>query len=268
MYASICNYVPTLQYLIEECQATVDVVNAHGTTALTFATIVGHLDTVRYLTIDKRAEVNMLDNYGFSPLTYACKNGFQSIVQVLVSQGASLEPCSMTPLYIASQYGHLDIVRFLIQQGALVDGISYSVGATAFWAAMDMGHIDIMAYLAESGADICFEYTDASMNSLTPLMYASYKGYQNVVEYLIDILDLGVRTVSVQRELTALHFAVMGGHENVIRSLLQRGADVHAPSSYGTPLEIAADKAMYHVFDKRYDEHRSLYTLPQTGKKI
>lgn len=69
----------------------------------------------------------------------------------------------------------------------------------------------------------------------TPLHYASYLGFENVVQRLLEKgADVNAKN---EKEGTALHLAAEKGHEAIARLLLEAGAEVDSEYSWGaTPL--------------------------------
>jgi len=61
--------------------------------------------------------MNSPDYFGLTPLHIASRDGFQSIVQILIQKGAELniqENHQWTPLHYASRYGHNQIVELML----------------------------------------------------------------------------------------------------------------------------------------------------------
>ncbi|KAI8648686.1 Espin [Fusarium keratoplasticum] len=96
------------------------------------------------------------------------------------------------------------------------------------------GRHDMVKSLIEAGA--AMNILDASGN--TPLLWASYKGHMRVVEYLWEDTNQKLRDNDGR---TALHLAATAGMEEVVRWLIDMGADKEAKNRAGkTPLYYAA----------------------------
>ncbi len=81
-----------------------------------------------------------------------------------------------------------------------------------------------------------------SKNLDEALLWASWKGRQDVVEYLTG----RSASVSAQNEdgRGALQLAARSGHSAVVRMLIERHADVNVANAFGlTALHWAADRA-------------------------
>jgi ankyrin repeat protein len=75
---------------------------------------------------------------------------------------------------------------------------------------------------------------DKGMNSL---IFASWKGHQDIVRLLVDAgADLNFRS---QTGATALVYAASGGHEECVRILLNKGARTDIPMNDGTTALLA-----------------------------
>ena len=85
-------------------------------------------------------------------------------------------------------------------------------GLTAFHYAASRGHAELAGWLLEHGADAAA--LDASGRS--PLHLAAMAGQPRVCAWLVDHCGLGLHTATPDG-LTALHFAALGGHVDVLQ---------------------------------------------------
>ncbi len=127
------------------------------------------------------------------------------------------------------------------------------------------GHTDICALLIERGAEV----NHVSDHGRTPLMAAAYVGNVGVVKMLIEKgADLNVQ--DKRHKYTALHHAINeirhdhdAQHEEVIRELIDAGADMHLVASNGWTVEHMADrKKLYHFHLHRHVQHHVDKTRP------
>lgn len=108
-----------------------------------------------------------------------------------------------TPLYIASRTGCLDIVKFLVSKGAKVNVVFHSF-----------------------------------LTKTIPLLDATLNGYLPIVEFLLD----NGANINFQNHcnVTALHIAVYENNFNLVKLLIERGADrLLQDIENKTPLEYA-----------------------------
>ncbi|TVU01551.1 hypothetical protein EJB05_52992, partial [Eragrostis curvula] len=112
-------------YLVEELKFDVNSAGDDDSGPLVHAVIGGHVAAVRYL-LDKGADPNMQDHDGYAPLHEAAREGFDEIVQLLLSKGASVDISSPegTPLHAAAAYGKFRIIQILLEHHADVNMVS------------------------------------------------------------------------------------------------------------------------------------------------
>ena len=96
--------------------------------------------------------------------------------------------------------------------------------AKLFQAAQDGNFKDVQTAMAE-GADI--NAISANTHDLTALMAASGNGHTEVVKLLLN-KGADVNIKGSKASATALLYASIGGHEEIIKLLLNKGADVNA----------------------------------------
>ena len=149
----------------------------------------------------------------------AAKNGDLERVKVLLKDNPELvntkDRDGETHLHEAGLNGHIDVVRLLLANGADVNAKDDKGNTPLHWAAM-LGHQDVSELLLENKADVNIHEAAAS-------------GFLEKIKALIkDHPDL----VSSKDQLgeTPLHYAADHGYINVVRLLLDNGADVNARS--------------------------------------
>jgi len=114
-----------------------------------------------------------------TPLYIACDKGFADIIHCLLEKGANpniIGQQKCTPLTLAEHHQHTSIVNDLISHGA-----TNHTGKASILLACERGLLDVIVRLIENGADINAQ--DAKGD--TPLHYACEQNYPEIVEYLI-----------------------------------------------------------------------------------
>lgn len=106
-----------------------------------------------------------------------------------------------TPLHYASEKGYIGITKFFLSKGVEVDPMN--------------------------------------LDNVTPLMRASQNGHFFIVKYLLDKCAKVNHQESVMN-WTPLHWAVWGNHLEIVKLLIERGADKKLGDKYNrTPLDKA-----------------------------
>lgn len=120
------------------------------------------------------------------------------------------------------------------------------------WDAVRADDVDAVQLWLENGADIGCPY-----NLMTPLHWASHRGYTNMATLLIN------RGADIEAKgevgRTPLHLAARGGRIAVVKLLLNAGADTEAKDNLcWTPLHLAARKGHADVVKLLLDAGASL----------
>lgn len=130
-----------------------------------------------------------------------------------------------TPIEAATQMGNRPIVEFLIERGAPVD----------FFTACFLGRADeVRAELSANPA----RARDRGVHDLPSLYFAAIAGRPDVAELL---LAHGAGVNDRSASAAPIHGAVMGRSPEMIRWLLERGADPEAPDFEGRSARVLAE---------------------------
>ncbi len=168
----------------------------------------GDLELVKHFLYEDNAlaYINQRDYAdGYAPLHEAAEANHPEIMKLLIKEGADLNIQSkhhVTPLHIASNQNHPEIVRILIDSGANLNVVTLK-NVTPLMYSSEYNHIDIVKMLLKAGAD--------------PNIVINANG------------------------ATALHLAVINGHDVIIRLLLKAKADtlIAIPGYGSTALDLA-----------------------------
>ncbi|XP_028395325.1 serine/threonine-protein kinase TNNI3K-like [Dendronephthya gigantea] len=233
-----------VKYFVEQCGADVNDKDNKGWTALNYAVIKGRLEMVKYL-VEHGADVNGKGAYAWTVLHYAVNKGEVEMVKYLVEHGADVNgkgTDSGTVLHYAVNNGEVEIVKYLVEHGADVNG-KVAYGWTVLHDAVTKGTLEIVKYLLEHGADVNGKGTDG----VTVLHYAVTKGTLEIVKYLVEHgADVNSKNTKGRTVLnyavfaswlemvnnkntngwTALHAAVTFDRFEIVKYLVEKGADV------------------------------------------
>jgi ankyrin repeat protein len=179
------------------------------------------------------------DRSSFAPVDYAAQMGHIVVVQWLWSKGlfstGGFEYNS--PFLMACLMGHLDIVRFLYEEEEKSDEPHDILGKSmrgrtpiAIHFACRGGHSDIVSYLISQGSPI----HNLDFDGLTPLQICAGDGSLSCLKLLVD--SAGIVHPSDRRH-SALLAAAASGHFDIVKFLIERGANPQGSDSRGiTPL--------------------------------
>ena len=116
---------------------------------------------------------NCADSDGRSPLFWASFKGLESVVRLLLKNGATIDSADSkggwTPLFVACQKGQDATVRLLLEKGASVN-LANNDGATPLFIACEKGHESTARLLLDKGASVDL----ARIDGTTPLLHMAY----------------------------------------------------------------------------------------------
>ncbi|KAG9849172.1 Pfs, NACHT and ankyrin domain protein, partial [Aureobasidium melanogenum] len=233
--------------------------------------------SVEYL-LSMDADPNAQGGFYGNALQAASAFGNVQTAQVLLNHGADVNAkggCFGSALHAAAWYGHDNIIHLLLKHGANIGALEWEGGsaATALQVAAYQGHLEIVEMLLFHGADVdahsirdTHRLTDERLHAAaefvdltahyTPLEAASYGGQTEVVKILLskdaEIDARGPYSFSSSnhpqyicseagyRYGTPLQAASTMGHLDIVRILVETGADIHIESGFdGYPLHAA-----------------------------
>ena len=246
--AVVTGDVATLDRLLREDPELVRArsTEAHGATLLHYVAAngveeyrqktPGNAVEVAKALLDRGAEVDALawmyggEHTTMSMLVSSChpaEAGVQvALVETLLDFGAAVEGRGsgdwVSPLMTALAFGYRDAAEALARRGARVDTLAAAAG---------LGRLaDARRFLATAGSE----------DRHRALALAAQHGHVEIVRLLLDAGEDPDRynPKGNHRHSTPLHQAVWGGHEAVVRLLVERGArlDIKDTAHHGTPL--------------------------------
>ncbi|CAN0045900.1 unnamed protein product, partial [Ascophyllum nodosum] len=209
-----------------------------GSSVLNMAAITGNLETLGAL-VRRKVDVRAVGPSGFSSLHLAAINNKEAAIDALIAAGADVNAKSavggQTPLHGAVICGgNPETIAALFRHGA-DDGALDGRGDPPLHVALLHGKESAIAALVAGGTDINCR---TSKNGLTALDWAAFLGNVDVLKMLVEN-GADVRG-SGPRGDTPLHFAVrrnsVGASETsceAITALLLHGAEVDAADNFG-----------------------------------
>ncbi|KAI5783775.1 ankyrin repeat-containing domain protein, partial [Pyronema domesticum] len=212
-------------------------------TALCWAVTLNQKEAVELL-IEEGAK---LEPKGRKPLLLAILKRNKALVELLLDVGASVEARNShryTPLMPAVSLGDLDIVRLLVDKGPHAIDSKDKSGRTALSRVCEEGYLEMAQVLLEHGADI----ESRDMDDRTALLYATKMGPKAIVQLLLDEgADLEAKDNTGR---TPLSWALAwNSFENAIL-LMESGADPESRDNNGLrPLDWIVGDARRQILE-------------------
>lgn len=213
-----------------------------GFRPLALAAHSGQLGVAKML-VDRGAKVDAPVGWGGTALSYAAEMGHEDVVKFLLDQDAQAlirDRMGWTPLMLAARKGRLGVVQVLAERTG-EEGLEMRdrTGRTALYCTAEGGHAATVILLLSKGAHANTEDEDGK----TPLMVTAERCHLGVAE----ILQAAVPAYLNRRDRygkTALSYATERGHTQIMRFLMEEGADAGPDSRmYAmTPFMAAAQK--------------------------
>lgn len=178
-------------------------------TPLDFAARSGNFEIARFL-LDQGADVQISK----MALTYATADGNEKLVELLLRHGA---PVDERIVQKAAFVGNLACVRMLLDKTQIE--LKPRFKQTIMMMAAESGHDQILKLLIES------DNADAKDESgMTTLHFAASRGHATCARILIEDAGAQINVMNTNNE-TPLFMAASGGHSEVVKMLLDKGAN-------------------------------------------
>ena len=238
-YAALCGFRGLVERLLTAHPQDLNAKGGDWGSPLNAALAKGHQDIALFL-LGHGADGEDGGNVDQTGLYIASSRGYADVVRSLIDRGAGLNAIckdydeyhndkKWTPLHVAIYKERRDIAILLLERGADTE-IPSRLDQTALYMASSRGYADVVRSLIDRGADlntICEDCDEGGDDMMwTPLHVAIYKERQDIA---ILLLERGANTVILSRlDQTALYMASSRGYTDVVRSLIDRGADLDA----------------------------------------
>ncbi|XP_078261911.1 ankyrin repeat and SOCS box protein 3 [Rhinoraja longicauda] len=189
----------------------------------------------------------------------AAREGNVELLKALIKKGHSLDITDNRgwyPIHEAASHTTLKCLRLLVHKASRTSGVELKTyeGETALHLAAKHGHLKIAKILLQAGAN-----PNAVTNeNVTPLFLAAEKGHIAIIRTLLKN-EARINGAHSACLWSVVHQAAYQGHLDVLKFLLEKGADKESKDDYGiTPLFLAA----------QYGKLESLRTLIQYGSNV
>jgi ankyrin repeat protein len=267
---------PLMCALLTQCSYHVNMTNCKGDTAVLVCVVHGRLDMLDKL---HKAGANLLmhANDGCTALDISVIHNDLSTAKHLIQV---LKVCPKQekgggrhiPIILATQFGYTDMVRFLYTEGATDMNVVGGGGTTVLQTAVQYGRVDIVRFFLDE-CEIGVESHTTTLYGTALCVAAKYGNYEMAVmlldEYKADVLACSQSGDSVfllaaasgefrlvhallsryrcnphERNRyttnTAVYYAVVGNHKNILQYLLKGGCNAKQVGQYNRGILYSA----------------------------
>jgi len=225
----------------------------------------GQTDVVLFFVETERSLLNIKDEYDQTPALWAAANGQNTVLQLLISLMTDLQ-CSSnapnrdfhgwTPLIWAMRRDHLRCVEILqeahcqsvrkaISANPSLLTIPDDTGETLLFKSTRLCHIDAVKYLISQGADMHARHSDMQYHLLH---IAAKEGHLTLVQCLHEEINPDYLDQKDSNGQTAILWAAANGYLDVVRYLVEKGANLLLSSSEGkTPIHCAIKRGHHDI---------------------
>lgn len=217
----------------------------------------GYKNIVEYL-LKNGSSVHDLGTINQIPLHYTAIDNQFIVAEFLIKQGSDVnaKDCNgVTPLHIAATLANIDVIEILLKNGAFYhaddkfrtsDHNTIKLLASTemlLTAAKNNSCIDVRYYIY-AGAIVDAKNTE----NWAPLHYAAWKGYDEVVNILLE--NKANPNTVVNKGFTPLHYAAKYSHLNIVKALLTNGAIFNPISERNkTPLDLTKNPDIANILE-------------------
>lgn len=192
--------------------------------------------------LDAGANPDTQDDHRYTPIFYACRTGADNMVELLLKAKAPLKGRGLSTLDDFLMFAFTNflpsVVKIIAQHAIKISRQPGLVSPTAIPHIIrhrKSGLVDIVNIMIENGLDL----TEPVQDQETILHKAAEEGAFDLVELLIPLVPQDLDKTN-EKNGTPLQVAASRGHDNIVKVLLEHGADPAKGSGrFGAPLHAA-----------------------------
>ncbi|KAK6513075.1 hypothetical protein TWF506_009238 [Arthrobotrys conoides] len=293
--ASQSGYTNIVEMLLKQ-GANAEVICTSGSNRRPFhhAATHGHTALCR-LFLEYKVDFEPLDETNCSPLFFACQGGHHEIVEMLLQAGADCENTWQSQkgggrrcLHQAAQNGHFRVVQLLLEAGADVDPDTdiFSSSSSSDESNRSDGsspnnsetEVVISTHSAKRARKRFREKSQKSQKGAkkrqckrpepktpSPLALAARNGYYDIVKLLVE-RGADVHSTSLKDLRPQLHQAVGSGKAEIVQYLLDKGAEVDAKDLDGwSAIMLAAQEGNCNIIQVLVDAGANVNSEANSG---
>ncbi|MFN6528135.1 ankyrin repeat domain-containing protein [Nostoc sp. ChiSLP03a] len=253
--------IEVINFLIQQPDLDINAKNIYGWGPLHKAANTGCLAIVHRLLNDERTDPRVTTEMGATTVYEAAFGSDEvEIIRMLEERGVDINLPSndrFTPFMVAIWRENYAIADYLIEQIS-TSNINQrdEKGETAFYKAVKQRNYDLVTKLIDKGVDYRIKPFPTSPNpEVDSLILAAERGDINTVQRFIDECHDSKRCLELinRRDSpyyrTALSLAAEKGHFEIVKLLVEAGANVFARNNHGrTPKEMVLRRNQ-HIID-------------------
>ena len=214
--------------------ANLEAKDSEGNTPLLLAALSGHLHIVKFLIEETKTNTLHRDNVGNTVFLCAAYNGSIKIMDYLLSKFVSQldkNKTQMSALLCAAVNGKTEAVEWLIKTQHANTNQKDHNGNNAFLLSVYGGYLETMQWLIRNGYG---KYDTEDSVRKTALMVACERGHNSIVKWLVSeykdnkMLERKNAYGGINTGWRPLHYAAYSGHYEIVRFLVDSGADINA----------------------------------------
>jgi ankyrin repeat protein len=202
--------------------------------------------TVQML-LARGANINDVNALGETPICLAAMDGYKDILELLIHSGALIHPTGpehKMPLSLAIESGHNGIVKLLLENGAKIDQEDGSIGKTPLSLAASSTNQSIFRSLLKHIAEV---YANDRRIAGSPFLSAVMEGDTDYVQSNWKQHLRHYQRAFHYYTITPLQLAVLYGHGDIVRLLLENGAQASEALYDLSLLSLAISKGYYDI---------------------
>ncbi|MFH0898015.1 MAG: ankyrin repeat domain-containing protein [bacterium] len=235
-------------FLIEK-GALIDAQDDRGRSALHYASAMGH-EGVAYYLVEKGANPELKDKGGKTAPELAPKDVGARLI--LTSLKKKFEDKKVSSLHLAVTFGNLNLVKKILEEGKININVQDGAGNTPLHYASRQGDGELFAYLLLKGAnrgkrnndvaiaiDLISRSDEERFSMLqrqvvkNPLFVAVGFGFMDLVRDSVEKQKVNVNKPDKRTGYTPLHVACELGNEELVKYLVEHGANITAKDNKG-----------------------------------